>query len=138
VFWLASHFWKKKLSYFGYGGKGKQIRDILHIDDLADFIDVHLHQFDCLSGKTMNLGGGVQNSLSLQELTALCEEITGNKIKVDSVAENRVADIPYYVTDNHRVSELMNWTPRKSIQTILKDTFSWMRENERQLKQILG
>ena len=47
VLWVARHFWKKELSYIGYGGEGKQVRDILHINDLFKLIDFQIHNKSC-------------------------------------------------------------------------------------------
>lgn len=138
VFWLANHFWKKKIGYFGYGAEGKQVRDVLHVEDLFNLVDMHLLQFDKISGKTFNIGGGSQSSVSLLELTSLCEAITGNKVKLDRITETRSADIPYYVTDNSRIFEATGWKPKKNIQTLLSDTYTWIKENEQQLKYILA
>ena len=45
VFWIAKHFWKQKLSYIGYGGTGRQIRDILHIDDVCNLMSIQIKNF---------------------------------------------------------------------------------------------
>jgi CDP-paratose 2-epimerase len=136
--WVARHYWKKKIAYFGYGGEGKQVRDVLHVKDLFNLIDFQLHNFDTVNGKLMNAGGGQNTSTSLLELTEICEAITGNKIECDSVKENRAADIRIYITDNSYVTKLSGWTPKTSMKDIVTDVFQWMRENETQLKKILN
>jgi CDP-paratose 2-epimerase len=78
--WMAKHFWKQSLKYIGYGGIGKQVRDILHIDDLVALIDLQIHNIEKFENKVYNAGGGIRNSASLLEMTAICEKITGNKI----------------------------------------------------------
>ena len=100
VLWLAKHIYKGNLGYFGYGGKGKQLRDILHIEDLFHLIDWQIHNLDKVNGDIFNVGGGVESSVSLKELTTLSEKATGNKIEIVSQAVNRVADIRIYLTDN--------------------------------------
>jgi CDP-paratose 2-epimerase len=82
--WMAKHYWKQSLKYIGYGGKGKQVRDILHIDDLIDLVDMQIHQIEKFTGKVFNAGGGYENSVSLQEMTNICNEITGNVINIGS------------------------------------------------------
>ncbi len=135
--WVARHFWKKKLSYIGYGGAGKQVRDILHVDDLFDLIDFQIHNMDKVNGKLMNAGGGREISVSLRELTEVCERVTGNKITIVGEAENRTADIRIYITDNSLVKELTGWAPRISAEQLVSDVFHWMKANESQLKKIL-
>eukprot|EP01031_Cornospumella_fuschlensis_P011529 gene11529-14083_t len=91
--WVARHYWQRDVAYFGYGGTGKQVRDALHIFDLFDLVDYEIHNFDVVNGRTMNAGGGLESSVSLQELTAICAEVTGNKVGASSVMENRKGDI---------------------------------------------
>lgn len=136
--WVARHFWKKDLSYIGYGGTGKQVRDVLHIHDLFDLVDYELHHFDQVNGHTFNAGGGLSSSVSLKELTAICEEVTGNKITIHATAENRPGDIPLYITDNTRVTAATGWAPRRNIKDIITDTCNWISANEEQLKPILS
>ena len=60
--WLLSHHTGRPLSYIGYGGTGKQVRDVLHIDDLCDLILDQLADPDGWHGATVNVGGGVEGS----------------------------------------------------------------------------
>src|SRR5690606_17906715 len=76
--WMAKHFWNQSLKYIGYGGTGKQVRDILHVDDLVELIDLQIHEIEKFAGKIYNVGGGLAQSASLLEMTAICEKITGN------------------------------------------------------------
>jgi CDP-paratose 2-epimerase len=138
VLWVAKHFWKGKLGYIGYGGEGKQLRDLLHVEDLFRIIDIQLHNIDTFNGQVFNIGGGQETSLSLKELTTLCEEITGNKIAIDKVPENRQADIRIYITDNTKVTQLSGWKPSISSKQIIIDVFLWLKENEHSLKEILA
>jgi CDP-paratose 2-epimerase len=138
VLWVARHFWKKPLSYIGYGGLGKQVRDMLHVDDLFRLIDIQASDLPKFSGRTLNVGGGSEISLSLKELTELCEKVTGNKIAIESVKEMRQADIRIYVTDNSAVTELSGWTPKIIPLQIVTEIAQWIKENENDLKPILS
>ena len=135
--WMARHFWKQPLKYIGYGGTGKQVRDILHIDDLVDLIDMQLHDIDTFNGKVYNAGGGSANSASLLEMTAICEKITGNKIAIQSEAQTRQADLRAYITDNHNIEQNTSWRPKKDVDKVFSDIFEWIRANESQLSTIL-
>jgi len=137
VLWMAKHFFNQQLKYFGYGGRGKQVRDILHIEDLFKLIDLQLNNFEKVNGKMYNVGGGNYSSVSLAELTKLCVEITGNKIKIGSVTETRTADIRIYITDNTNVENELNWQPKHNPKTILTEIFEWIKANENILKNIL-
>ena len=137
VLWMARHFWRQKLGYFGYGGVGKQVRDVLHIDDLSRLINYQIHNIDKLNNQTFNVGGGTRVSTSLCELTELCHQISGHEIPIEAVAENRQADIRIYITDNSKVSRLTGWQPEISIDKILEDVYIWLKENEDSLRHIL-
>lgn len=136
--WMARHFWKKGLSYIGYGGTGKQVRDILHVEDLIRLIDIQIHNIDAFKGKIYNAGGGIGCSASLQEMTKVCEEITGNKIDINGIAETRTADLRMYISDNSKIESEVGWTPEKSVEDIFNDIYLWIKENEAALKPILS
>jgi CDP-paratose 2-epimerase len=135
--WMAKHYWKQSLKYIGYGGTGKQVRDILHIDDLLRLVNLQIHSIEKFTGKIFNAGGGLQNSVSLQEMTAICQKITGNSISIAAEAETRQADLRMYVTDNTKITEETGWKPEKSPEVVFEDIYRWIKENEKQLETIL-
>ena len=135
--WMAKHFWKQSLKYIGYGGTGKQVRDILHVDDVVDLVDLQIHEIEKFEGKIYNVGGGLENSTSLQEMTVICEKISGNKINISSETETRTADLRIYITDNSKIEAETGWKPKKSVETVLKDIYNWIKQNEQQLEPIL-
>jgi CDP-paratose 2-epimerase len=136
--WLLSHYARRPLSYIGYGGGGKQVRDVLHIDDLCDLVLEQLADPGAWDGATVNVGGGVEGSLSLRETTDLCRELTGNTVEIAPVAENRPGDVPLYASDCSRLFERTTWRPRRPPRAVLEDTFTWIRENERAVLAALG
>jgi CDP-paratose 2-epimerase len=137
VLWMTKHFWNQKLAYIGYGGHGKQTRDILHVRDLYRLVDWEIHNIDKVNGETFNAGGSNEVSVSLLELTELCQTITGHKIQIDRIAETRAADIKLYVTDNTKVSSLTGWKPEIKPQEIMSEIYDWVKENQLSLKGIL-
>jgi CDP-paratose 2-epimerase len=138
VLWVARHIFKGGLGYFGYGGEGKQVRDILHIEDLFSLIDWQLHHLDIVNGGIFNAGGSVDCSISLQELTTLCKKTTGNRINIIRQPENRVADIRIYLTDNTHVNKASGWVPKYTPGKIVEEISEWIIENEKELKPILS
>lgn len=138
VLWVAKHYFKQSLSYIGYGGEGKQVRDFIHIDDLYRSIKIQIENFDAYSGETWNIGGGLPNSVSLKELTALCEQITGNKIPIESVKEDRPADLRFFITDSSRFLTKSGLTWEKDAETTVRDIYNWIKDNEGDLKRILA
>ena len=135
--WMAKHYWKQSLKYIGYGGTGKQVRDILHVDDLVDLIDMQIHDIDKFTGKIFNAGGGLENSASLLEMTRICEKITGNTISIASEKETRTADLRIFITDNSRIESQTGWKPKRSVETVFQDIHDWIKANEKQLEPIL-
>ena len=135
--WMAKHYWNQSLKYIGYGGEGKQVRDLLHVDDVVKLIDLQIHQIEKFEGKIYNVGGGIENSASLLEMTSICEKITGNKIKIGSEAETRTADLRIYITDNSLIEKEIGWKPTKNVEQIFTDIFHWIKENENHLEPIL-
>jgi CDP-paratose 2-epimerase len=135
--WMAKHYWKQSLKYIGYGGTGKQVRDILHIDDLVELIDLQIHQPGLFDGKVFNAGGGLGSSASLLEMTAICEKITGNRIAIASEPATRQADLRIFITDNSSIIQSTGWQPKRSIDSIFTDIFEWINTNEAQLRNIL-
>jgi CDP-paratose 2-epimerase len=130
TYWLLAHLTGRPLSYIGYGGTGKQVRDLLHVDDLVELIELQLSAPDEWNGRTLNVGGGREVSLSLAETTELCRELIGEEVPVGSAGEDRPGDVRIYLTDSSRLFELTEWRPRRSAADTLSDIASWLRENE--------
>ena len=128
--WMAHHYFSRELSYIGWGGHGKQVRDLLHVDDLAELIAAQLERFETLAGSTFNVGGGNACSLSLLETTSLCREITGHTVPIHRVAETRPADLKLYITDTRGVTEATGWAPRHDPRDTLTAIYDWIREAE--------
>lgn len=138
VLWIARHIFSKPLSYIGYGGKGKQVRDFLHIDDLFDVIKIQLDDFDKFNGEIFNIGGGLANSLSLLEMTNLCQKMTGNKIEISSAAENRPNDVKLYISDCSKFKNLTGWQPQKNAEQTFGEIHQWIIDNKKDLELILS
>ena len=102
---ITNIYWNQSLKYIGYGGTGKQVRDLLHVDDVVSLIDLQIHQIEKFQGKIYNVGGGAENSASLFEMTSICEKITGDKIQIASEVETRTADLRIYITDNSLIEK---------------------------------
>jgi CDP-paratose 2-epimerase len=134
--WMAAHYFKKDLAYIGFGASGKQVRDLLHVDDLFEVVWEQTSNLDRYDGQVFNIGGGREGSLSLLETTALCEQITGNRIQFDRRADNRPADVRIYVTDYRRYSGLTSWRPRCGARETLASIFEWLRSEEGSLRKV--
>lgn len=138
VLWLARHMYQKPLKFTGFGGTGKQVRDLLHIRDLFDLIVKQIGQPDCWDGRVYNAGGGRECSVSLKELTAFCQAITGKNVPVTPQPETAAVDIPVYLTDNTRVEKQFGWSPSAGVEETLRDIAKWIEENKTGLESILA
>ena len=91
---------KKKLKYIGFGGFGNQVRDVLHIKDLCEIVEIQIKKFNIIYNKLFTIGGSSKNSISLKKLTLICQKITNNKIKFSKVKKTSIYDLPYHVSSN--------------------------------------
>ena len=132
--WVAKHFLKKKLSYIGFGGRGNQVRDVIHIDDVCEIIYLQMIRMKKIYNKTFNIGGGLKNSISLKDLSFKCQKLTNNKIRINSVLKTSIFDVPYYVSDNSRIFKNYSWKPKRNIDRIIKDIYYWLANNKTILK----
>ncbi len=134
--WCARHLFGGPLASIGFGGQGRQVRDVLHVADLYDLV---CRQIDAMRPGRYSLhtvGGGPENALSLCELTALAQA-RGRAVEIGSRPETHPADIPWYVTDISAVSAATGWRPRRSIATLVDEVFEWLRHNEEMLRPVL-
>jgi CDP-paratose 2-epimerase len=138
VLWLASHYFGSPLRYIGFGGSGKQVRDVLHIDDFCDLVVDEARNFERYAGRPLNAGGGTENSVSLLETTELCAAVSGRRIEITPSPETRPADVKLYITDNSKVSAINGWRPKRNVRGCLEDVHGWLRSNEEILKATLG
>ena len=133
--WLERHLNKKKLNYIGFGGDGKQSRDIIHIDDVCEIIYKQIINFPKIYNIIFNIGGGIKNTVSLKYLTHLCEKLTKNKIKIGKINKTSIFDIPLYITNNDKIHKFYKWRPTRSINKILYDILVWMKLNKKLIKK---
>jgi CDP-paratose 2-epimerase len=109
-------------------GDGKQVRDVLFIDDLIAALDAATERIDKSSGRVFNIGGGPANSVSLLELLDFM------RLELDLAAEvrfdaTRPGDQPVYVSDIRRAGETLNWEPRIGWQAGVRRLVGWVRDN---------
>jgi CDP-paratose 2-epimerase len=134
--WVLAHHFGRSLSYIGYGGKGKQVRDFLHVDDLCDLIIEQIRDFELWEGWLGNVAGGLSNTASLCELTTMCQEITGKTISIQPVPENRPFDLRLYIGDCAKLFAHTTWRPKRDVRRIIQDIHSWVKEHEEALAKL--
>ncbi len=109
-------------------GNGKQVRDILHVDDLvAAYMKVLQNKEKC-SGKVFNIGGGINNSFSLLELVNYLETLIGVKIKYEFNSW-RPGDQKVFISDNTMFNKITGWKPSIGKEQGIRKLVRWLEEN---------
>ncbi|MDQ4078605.1 MAG: GDP-mannose 4,6-dehydratase [Chloroflexota bacterium] len=111
-------------------GDGKQVRDILYIDDLLDAYDTAVAQIDRAAGQVYNVGGGPENTLAIwSEFGPLLEEVMGRPIPV-SYADWRPGDQHVYISDIDKIRRDLGWTPKVGVREGITRLHNWIREHQ--------
>ena len=95
---------------FSISGNGKQVRDVLHADDMISLYFSAIDQIDAAQGQAFNIGGGKENSLSLLELFWMLESITGNKLNFNKLPP-RESDQRVFVSELSKAKRILGWEP---------------------------
>ncbi|HEX7058268.1 MAG TPA: NAD-dependent epimerase/dehydratase family protein [Solirubrobacterales bacterium] len=135
--WILAHHFGNPLTYIGFGGTGKQVRDLLHVEDLVDLVERQLLAPEAWDGVTANVGGGREVSLSLLETTEICRELTGKEVPIGPVEETRAGDVPIYLSDCARLFEHTDWRPRRTAREVLADIHRWISSDEERIASAL-
>ena len=135
--WVFRHYFGKPLKYIGYGGTGKQVRDMLHVADLCDLVTEQITHFDRWEGWLGNVGGGMDISASLLELTGICRKVVGREVTMGAETENRQADLRIFLADSSKLFAHTGWRPTRGVEKIVADVFDWVRGNEKTLQSLV-
>ncbi len=130
-FTIASALGKNLTIY----GDGKQVRDVLHIDDLAEAYQVATQKIEKAKGQIFNIGGGSKNTMSLLELLAYLEEFFGKKIDV-KYSDWRPGDQPVYVSDISKAESVLGWNPKIDVKQGVQKLYSWVKENKKMFENL--
>ncbi len=115
-------------------GNGKQVRDLLHVDDLTELYVQAVNNIDTLSGHAYNVGGGMQNTLSLLEFLEILKTDLGLELSIGHASE-RPGDQPIFVSDNTAVSKAANWTPKVPVRDGIRRLHAWLQDHKEELSQ---
>ena len=127
-FWIHSFCERKPLKYIGFNGTGHQVRDVLHPKDLVPLLSQQMLQADWDAPKIINLGGGIENSFSLKELSSWCEDRFGQNEVLPSQDE-RTMDAPFIVMDSTTAQNAWNWSVKTKIEQILEEIANHAEKN---------
>ncbi len=114
-------------------GDGKQVRDILFIEDLIQAFQLAFDNITNTKGKIYNIGGGPKNTISLLEFIKLLEEFLSNKIRYE-VGNWRPGDQKVYYSNINKALKDFNWKPRISKEEGIQKLLLWIKENAQLFK----
>lgn len=109
-------------------GNGKQVRDILFVEDLIDAFELAYKNIDSLAGQVFNIGGGPENTVSLLEIVNIIKEKAGKEMDV-SFEDWRTGDQFYYVSNTSKFKEATGWSPKHNVEEGVEDLVAWLCEN---------
>jgi CDP-paratose 2-epimerase len=116
----------KQISIYG---DGKQVRDILFVDDLLDAYDLCIERINKTAGQIYNIGGGPDNKISIwKEFSGNLEDLLKKKISVNW-GDWRPGDQKIYVSDIRKAKDDLNWSPNINPQSGIEKLFNWVNEN---------
>jgi CDP-paratose 2-epimerase len=108
-------------------GDGKQVRDVLHADDMVALYFAAVEKMNLATGEAFNVGGGMPNSLSLLELFALLEDLLGTRLVIDH-GPPRESDQRVFVADLAKVGRMLGWAPKVGTRDGVARMIDWTRE----------
>jgi CDP-paratose 2-epimerase len=111
-------------------GDGKQIRDVLYVDDLLNAYDAAIACIDKSASQVYNIGGGPQNTMSIwTEFGPLLERLLGQPIPV-ARGDWRPGDQKVFVADIRKAERELGWRPEIGVEAGVGRLFAWVRENK--------
>ena len=111
-------------------GDGKQVRDVLHVDDLLDAYDAAIEQIDVAAGQVYNIGGGPENVMSVwAEFGPLLEKLLGKEIPV-ARGDWRPGDQKVFYADIRKAERELGWKPKIGVEQGVEMLFEWVRGNQ--------
>lgn len=111
-------------------GDGKQVRDLLYIDDLVDALERAVERIDVAAGQVYNIGGGPQNTISVwTEFSQLLTALLGREVDV-RYDDWRLGDQLAYISDTTKARRELGWEPRTSVKTGIEKLYHWVAENK--------
>ncbi len=112
-------------------GNGKQVRDVLFVDDLLNAYDAAVAHVDVAAGQVYNVGGGPERTMSIwAEFGPILEHIVGRPIPVN-YADWRPGDQPIYISDVRKAGRDLGWQPHVGVEEGIRRLYDWVAANRR-------
>lgn len=120
-------FQNKNCKPFTISGNGKQVRDILHANDMISLYFSALKNVDTICGEAYNIGGTMEQSLSLLELFSMLDNILGIHIEYEEIPA-RQSDQKVFVADITKIKSRIGWEPQVTTRRGIENMLGWVRE----------
>lgn len=114
---------------FTISGNGKQVRDLLHAEDMIRLYFNAAEKPDAVNGQAFNIGGGIANSLSILELFALLQNLLGVELNYTRIAP-RESDQKVFIADIAKIQNYIGWAPRITAQEGVMRMLDWVRSQQ--------
>ncbi len=121
---LKLAYQKNTLKIFG---NGKQVRDLLYIDDLINAYELAITNIEKTSGQAYNIGGGLKNSISLLEAIDVISQILNSEVKTEFF-EPRPGDQKVFISNNSKALKDFGWSPEVSVSQGLEKLLEWVKQ----------
>ncbi len=111
-------------------GDGKQVRDILFVDDLLDGYDAAFARLPQIGGQIFNIGGGRSNTISIwMEFKPILEKLLGHELQT-LTGDWRPGDQPVFISDIRKAKKILDWSPKVDVKQGITRLFNWVKENK--------
>jgi CDP-paratose 2-epimerase len=127
-YWINAHLRHRPLRYIGFGGTGRQVRDVFHPRDLAGLLDAQMSCRRAGGQRVYTAGGGNANAMSLSQLTAWCDTRFEAFAPTADTAD-RPYDIPWVVMDSHDIGRDFGWKIETPAVDLLEEIARHAEEN---------
>jgi CDP-paratose 2-epimerase len=117
-------------------GNGKQVRDLLFVTDAISAVDLAVSRMNEISGSSLNIGGGKENSVSLLELLAYITEMVAKK-KIELIFTDwREHDVKCFYTRYQKANQILGWKPKVSWKKGVLNLYQWLLANIENVKDL--
>jgi CDP-paratose 2-epimerase len=118
-------------------GDGKQVRDLLWVEDLVDLYLRLLGRSEEVSGQIFNVGGGPEQTLSLRDLLTRIADLMGEPMQF-SFADARKGDQRWFVADPRRLAERVGWSPSTGVDKAITTLWRWLQDHRSEIEAAIG
>lgn len=133
VAWFAiASLLRRDITIFG---DGRQVRDVLHVDDLVRAYEAAILAPERIAGQAFNVGGGPERVISLLDLIAMLERRLGRKIPL-KFADWRPGDQRAYISDVRKLESALNWSPSIEVEHGIEQLLAWVERNQDAINSI--